>query len=277
MTALSSAFGVYFRDNLESRLDDLTLRLSQNRVSYSTEGYEERYAALKRALTVIAEGIVENDRAPVAAFAAATGERRARSRFSAVDMLRGFDQMREYLWVYLTQYLQSNPSWSTDDTRVVEDILHIYQGSYFGAFCEVYQSLQGDLIAQAAALDEQRALIQQLGAPIVPIAAHVLLLPLVGPIDEARTAQITEAVLEQIARTQAEVMLVDITGVPVVDAFVANHIVSLTRAVRLLGGQVVLVGIRAEIAQTIIQLGVDIRDIVTFANLQAGIAYALRR
>jgi len=53
--------------------------------------------------------------------------------------------------------------------------------------------------------------------------------------------------------------------------------VSLTRAVRLLGGQVVLVGIRAEIAQTIIQLGVDIRDIVTFANLQAGIAYALRR
>lgn len=277
MTTLSSAFGVYFRDNLESRLDDLTERLIQMRPSYATEGHEERRSALKRALTAIAEGIIDNDRAPVAAFAAATGERRARSRFSAADMLRGFDQMREYLWGYLMQYLQSNPSWLTEDTRAVEDILHTYQGSYFGAFCEVYQSLQSDLIAQAAALEEQRALIQQLGAPIVPIAAHVLLLPLVGPIDEARTAQITEAVLEQIARTQAEVMLVDITGVPVVDTFVANHIVSLTRAVRLLGGQVVLVGIRAEIAQTIIQLGVDIRDIVTFANLQAGIAYALRR
>lgn len=105
----------------------------------------------------------------------------------------------------------------------------------------------------------------------------MLLLPLVGPIDETRTAQITEAVLEQIAQTQAEVMLVDITGVSVVDAFVANHIVSLARAVRLLVAQVVLVGIRAEIALTIIQLGVDIRNIVTFANLQAGMAYALKR
>lgn len=277
MTTPSSAFGVYFRDNLESRLDDLTERLTYMRKSYTTEGYEGRYTALKRALTVIAEGIVNQDHVPVAAYASAMGEQRARSRFWAADMLRAFEQMREYLWGYLTEYLQSNPSWSTDDTRAVEDILHAYQGAYFGAFCEVYQSLQSDLIAQAAALEEQRALIQQLGAPIVPIAAHVLLLPLVGPIDEARTAQITEAVLEQIARTQAEVMLVDITGVPVVDTFVANHIVSLTRAVRLLGGQVVLVGIRAEIAQTIIQLGVDIRDIVTFANLQAGIAYALRR
>ncbi|HEY0606720.1 MAG TPA: STAS domain-containing protein [Herpetosiphonaceae bacterium] len=277
MTAHSSAFGVYFRDNLESQLDELTIRLDPTRESYATEGYAERHAALKRALTVIAEGIISHDRAPVAAYAATTGERRARSRFSAAEMLRGFDQMREYLWRYLTQYLQSNPSWSTEETRAVEDILHTYQGAYFGAFCEVYQSLQGDLIAQSAALEEQRALIQQLGAPIVPIAAHVLLLPLVGPIDEARTAQITEAVLEQISQTQAEVMLVDITGVPVVDAFVANHIVSLTRAVRLLGAQVVLVGIRAEIAQTIIQLGVDIRDIVTFANLQAGIAYAMRR
>lgn len=277
MTALSSAFGVYFRDNLESRLDDLTDRLIQMRPSYATEAYDQRRAAIKRALTVIAEGIIDNDRAAVAAFASTIGEWRARNRFSAAGMINAFDQMREYLWGYLTQYLQSNPSWSTDDTRAVEDILHIYQGAYFGAFCEVYQSLQGDLIAQSAALEEQRALIQQLGAPIVPIAADVLLLPLVGPIDEARTAQITEAVLERIAQTQAEVMLVDITGVPVVDAFVANHIVSLTRAVRLLGGQVVLVGIRAEIAQTIIQLGVDIRDIVTFANLQAGIAYAMRR
>lgn len=277
MTAYSSAFGVYFRDNLESRLDDLTVRLDPTRPSYATEGYEERHAALKRALTIIAEGIINHDRAPVAAYAAAIGERRARSRFSAAEMLRGFDQMREYIWDYLTQYLQSEPSWSTEETRAVEDILHTYQGAYFGAFCEVYQSLQGDLIAQSAALEQQRALVQQLGAPIVPIAAHVLLLPLVGPIDEARTAQINEAVLEQIAQTQAEVMLVDITGVPVVDAFVANHIVSLTRAVRLLGAQVVLVGIRAEIAQTIIQLGVDIRDIVTFANLQAGIAYAMRR
>lgn len=75
-------------------------------------------------------------------------------------MLRSFEQMRAYVWTYLTLYLQSAPSWSPEETRAVEDLLHTYQRSYFGAFCEVYQSLQGDLIAPSAALEEQRALIQ---------------------------------------------------------------------------------------------------------------------
>jgi rsbT co-antagonist protein RsbR len=277
MTASFSAFGIYFRDHLDSRLDELTESVDVTRESFATEEFAIRRAAVKQALLVIAEGIINNDPESVAVYAGPVGERRAQGRFSVNGMLLAFKRMREYIWEFLTNYLQAAPSWSAQDTRVVEDMLHAYQRSYFGAFCEVYQGIQGDLLEQAAALEQQRALIQQLGAPIVPIAKDVLLLPLVGTIDAARTAQITEAVLEQIARTQAHVMLVDITGVPVVDAFVANHIVSLTRAVRLLGAQVVLVGIRAEIAQTIIQLGIDISDIVTFANVQAGMAYAERR
>ena len=74
---------------------------------------------------------------------------------------------------------------------------------------------------------------------------------------------------------QSRTLILDITGVPIVDTGVANYILQMARAVTLLGSRVILVGIGAEIAQTIVQLGVDLRDMTTLANLQAGIAYAL--
>jgi rsbT co-antagonist protein RsbR len=277
MTALSSAFGAYFRDHLEARLDELTADLEYNKIQFVTESFVERRASVRQALLVIAEGIISDDHQPVSVYAQAIGERRARTRFSMEGMMVAFSRMRSYLWDYLTAYLQSGPVWTPQEVRAVEDVVHVYQQSYFGAFSTVYQEMQVNLEAQSAALAEQRTLIQELSSPIVPIYHGVLLLPLVGTIDETRAARITESVLEQIAHTHAEIMLVDITGVPVVDTFVANHILTLTRAVRLLGAQVVLVGIRPEMAQTIVQLGIDVSGIVTFADLQAGMVYALRR
>jgi rsbT co-antagonist protein RsbR len=277
MTAHSSAFGMYFRDQLELRLDELTEELEFNKNRFVVETFADRRAALSQALRIMAEGIISDDQEPVIAYAHAIGERRARSRFSMEGMMIGFGRMREYLWDHLMVYLQTSPPWTPVDVRAVEDIIHAYQRSYFGAFSAVYQGMQSDLEVQAAALEEQRTLIQELSSPIVPIYHGVLLLPLVGTIDETRAARITESVLEQITHVHAEIMLVDITGVPVVDTFVANHILSLTRAVRLLGAEVVLVGIRPEMAHTIVQLGIDVSGIVTFADLQAGMVYALRR
>jgi rsbT co-antagonist protein RsbR len=109
----------------------------------------------------------------------------------------------------------------------------------------------------------------------VPIYEGILVLPLVGTIDSRRAAQIMESALEKIVSYQADVLILDITGVPIVDTGVANYILQMARAVTLLGSRVVLVGIGAEIAQTIVQLGVDLRDMTTLANLQAGISYAL--
>ncbi len=103
------------------------------------------------------------------------------------------------------------------------------------------------------------------------------MLPLVGTIDTRRAMQIVEFVLEQIVEHQADVFILDITGVTVVDTSVANHILQMTRAVRLLGATTVLVGISSEIAQTLVQLGIDLSSIGIRANLQAGIAYALSR
>jgi rsbT co-antagonist protein RsbR len=119
--------------------------------------------------------------------------------------------------------------------------------------------------------------ISELSTPIIPVHEGVLILPLIGSINSRRATEITERLLEAISINQAEIVIIDITGVPVIDTRTANHLLMTTRAANLLGSEVVLVGVGAEIAQTIVHLGVELRGLVTLANLQSGIAYALRR
>jgi rsbT co-antagonist protein RsbR len=128
-----------------------------------------------------------------------------------------------------------------------------------------------------ATQDQLREAIQELSTPIIPLYAGVLAVPLVGRVDSQRAQTLTEAMLEAIAREQAEIVLLDITGVAVVDTNVANHLIQTARAAALLGSQVVLVGISAEVAQTLVQLGLDLGQLVTLSNLQSGLEYALSR
>jgi anti-anti-sigma factor len=105
----------------------------------------------------------------------------------------------------------------------------------------------------------------------------VLLVPLVGTIDAARAAQILERVLEEVGRAQAERVLLDITGVPLVDSQVAAALVQMTRAVGLLGAKVTLVGVRPEIAQSIVGLGADLGMIETRPVLAAALPTLIKR
>lgn len=123
----------------------------------------------------------------------------------------------------------------------------------------------------------QTVAINELSAPIVPIYNSVLVLPLIGAIDSRRAVLLMESLLDGVARRQASIVLLDITGVPIVDTGTAHHLIQAARAVRLLGAQIVLVGIGPEIAQTIVQLGVDLSGIVTRSDLQAGFAFALEQ
>ncbi len=125
--------------------------------------------------------------------------------------------------------------------------------------------------------DQLRAVIQELSTPIIPIHEGVLVLPLVGAIDSLRSQEITERLLEEIVRQQADIVIIDITGVSVVDTSVANHLIMTAQAVNLLGSRVVFTGISSTIAQTIVQLGVNLGDVVTLSNLQAGMQYALKQ
>jgi anti-anti-sigma factor len=121
----------------------------------------------------------------------------------------------------------------------------------------------------------QRHALQELSTPLIPISDDVVIMPLVGSIDSRRAQQVMEALLEGVAHYQADTVILDITGVRVVDTQVANAFLRAAQAVQLLGARVILTGIQPEIAQTIVQLGADMSGIATHGSLQSGIATVL--
>ena len=112
--------------------------------------------------------------------------------------------------------------------------------------------------------------------PVIQVWENILLLPLIGALDSRRAGQVMERLLEAITRTNAQVVILDITGVAVVDTSVASYLVRSIQAAQLLGCQSLLVGIRPEIAQTLVGLGIDFSHITTRATLQSGLEYAQR-
>lgn len=121
----------------------------------------------------------------------------------------------------------------------------------------------------------QSATLRELSTPLLKISDSTLVMPLVGTIDSARAQQVMEALLEGIAEERASTVIMDITGVSVVDTQVANALLRAAQAAQLLGTQVILSGIRPEIAQTIVGLGVDLSGLSTSSTLQRGISRAL--
>ncbi|NJP07464.1 MAG: PAS domain S-box protein [Chloroflexaceae bacterium] len=128
---------------------------------------------------------------------------------------------------------------------------------------------------QQQIIDAQKAVLSELSSPLIPISDHVVIMPLIGSIDSHRAQQVMEVLLEGIARYQADTAILDITGVRVVDTQVADALIRAARAVQLLGARVLLTGIQPQIAQTLVHLGVDLREIDTRGTLQAGIAAVL--
>ena len=121
----------------------------------------------------------------------------------------------------------------------------------------------------------QKIALQELSAPLIPVFEGITVMPLVGTIDTERAKQIMENLLTGAVKHRSEVVLIDITGVPVVDTMVAHHIIQAAEAVRLIGAKCMLVGIRPEIAQTIVNLGIDLNQFTTKNNLKKGIEAAL--
>jgi rsbT co-antagonist protein RsbR len=133
------------------------------------------------------------------------------------------------------------------------------------------------IAAAQAEIASQKAIIESLSSPVVQVWQGILTMPLIGSIDSRRATTITENLLETIMRQHAQCVILDITGVPIVDTLVAQHLINTAHACRLLGCDVVLVGVGVEMAQTLVQLGVDLSALVTLADLQAGVVWAFGR
>ncbi|WP_437485647.1 PAS domain-containing protein [Sorangium sp. So ce1014] len=137
--------------------------------------------------------------------------------------------------------------------------------------------LQKEAIAdQLAVIQRQQALIRALSTPILQVAEGVLAVPVIGALDEARAADVTGKLLDEVVRTGARFAIIDVTGLESVDAATAEHLVRIVRAIRLLGASGVLTGIGPAVAQSMCGLGVDLSGVTTHGNLRAGIEVSLR-
>ena len=123
---------------------------------------------------------------------------------------------------------------------------------------------------------EQQEAIRVLSTPVLQVRERLLILPIIGVIDPQRARQLTEQLLRGIRTNRAKVVVIDITGVPVMDANVSNHLVQTVEATRLLGATVIITGLSPEIAQTLVTIGVDLSKMNTVGDLQGGIEEAER-
>jgi rsbT co-antagonist protein RsbR len=130
--------------------------------------------------------------------------------------------------------------------------------------------------AKEKLIGQQQAAIHELSTPILQLHDGLLMLPVVGLMNTARARHLTETLLVAIRNRRARVVVMDITGVPVVDSKVANHLVQACEAARLMGAQVILTGISPEIAQALVTIGAELRGARTLADLQSGIEEANR-
>jgi rsbT co-antagonist protein RsbR len=192
---------------------------------------------------------------------------RARRGFTPSETAMFVFSLKEPLFARLRQEIGSDTTVLAEETWVANVLL-----DRLGLFTtEIYQQGREELIAR------QGEEMLELSTPVVALWDGILALPLIGTLDSARTQVVMENLLQRIVETGASIAIIDITGVPTVDTLVAQHLLKTVAAARLMGAACLISGIRPQIAQTIVHLGVELQSVTTKATLAAAFAVALQR
>ena len=191
---------------------------------------------------------------------------RAIQGFSPNETASFVFSLKQPLFDLVRRELGAQPQQVADETWRISRIV-----DQLGLFTmEAFQQSREEIIAR-----QQQELLE-LSTPVVRLWDRILALPLVGTLDSARTQVVMESLLERIVETGSEVAIIDITGVPTVDTLVAQHLLKTVAATRLMGADCIISGIRPQIAQTIVHLGVDLGAVITKATLADAFAVALK-
>lgn len=173
--------------------------------------------------------------------------------------------LTKVLWDYAMDTWQEVPAVALQFLREAD--IHIIRGRTEMAGVFLNRRLE--------MIKKQQQAILELSTPVIPLLENILIVPLIGTIDTARANQIMENILYGITEREADIVIIDITGVHIVDTTVAHHIIKAYQASRLLGAKCILVGMRPEVAQTIVQLDISFENMDTRNTLAQGIQYAL--
>lgn len=194
-------------------------------------------------------------------------QERVRQGFSPIETASFIFSLKEPLFAHLRAAIGNNTEQLVEQTVAVGELF-----DKLGLFTiEVYQKSRELVIAR-----QQQDLLE-LSTPVVQLWQNVLALPLIGTLDSARTQVVMESLLQKIVDTGASIAIIDITGVPTVDTLVAQHLLKTVAAARLMGADCIISGIRPQIAQTIVHLGVDLEEVTTKATLADAFVVALKR
>jgi len=256
-----------FAEHLEDMITIMRDQAIKERIPpYDTLPPERLRQLMTSAVTALQDDLSRDVPQSFPAFWEAIARPRAEQGFAITSLLRVLELGADVIDATMMELLAEDAAaliWWSRRFRPI-----IYKG--------VIALSQAFITAHEHIIREQASQIRALATPIMPMYHGVLVLPLVGRVDSSRASQVMEELLTGIVNAQAEVVLIDVTGVPLIDTDVANAMLQIARAAQLLGAQVVLVGISAEIAQTLVQFGVELGRLATRSNLQSGIEYALR-
>jgi rsbT co-antagonist protein RsbR len=198
---------------------------------------------------------------------AGVSQSRAKQGFTPVQTASFILSLKRPLFARLNQEFSKDARELADEiwraTAVLDQLALHTMAAYLKARDDVILRQQEDML--------------ELSTPVVKLWDGVLALPMIGTLDSARTQVVMENLLQRIVETGADVAIIDITGVPTVDTLVAQHLLKTVTAARLMGAECIISGIRPQIAQTIVHLGVELGDVITKATLADAFAVALQR
>ncbi len=192
---------------------------------------------------------------------------RARQGFSSADVAMFVLSLKRPLFSALRRKLSDSQDQLFDAIWIATQLLDRLALFTTDAFMAVREEL----------ISRQQEELLELSTPVVKLWEGILALPIIGTLDSARTQVVMESLLQTVVATNSKYAIIDITGVPTVDTLVAQHLLKTITAARLMGAECIISGVRPQIAQTIVHLGINLEDVITKAKLSDAFALALQR
>jgi len=225
---------------------------------------EEREANNAQSRELLQRGCYEGDWAPYFENLQQQGRGYALIGLSFGGWFKAVDAVRRFFVPRLIEEFSTKPA----ELGTLIRVLDWYMDS---SMCEIGEEY---LSTKEAVITQQQQAIGELSTPVLPVADGLLILPLIGVVDSHRARDLTQQLLDAIRSWRALVVVIDVTGVPAVDTAVANHLLQTAQAARLMGATVVMSGISAANAQTLVRIGVDLSMLHTVADLRRAIELA---
>jgi rsbT co-antagonist protein RsbR len=265
---MSPSFAELVSQNKEMIVRELAQMVKERAgPTYAAVPLEQLLPRMQVVFDALYGAIAKEDPAIMEEFTAASVRQRVQERYAMEEIQTLISILHDIVLRLVDAAYREEPEQWRNSIWLLEELAHRSRQRAFQVYIEAYEELA----------ELQRRTLAEISTPVIRVYENVLVLPLVGAIDTERAHRIMEELLQGITRHQAEMVIIDITGVPLVDTAVANHLMQTIKAARLLGTRSILVGISSEVAQALVHLQIDLTGVVTRSNLQAGIEYALEQ